>query len=424
VAFTIVVMVIFVAVSSVSTIKSVKASPVQWNQSLKGAFGRSVIQTSDGGYLILGADRSTGYGTDSDLQLVGLTSLLIRTDDQGNMLWEKELRIGESDTNFNCFILTSMGIVLAGASFNTTYIVSIDFESNIQWRQVLNGTYGGNVRSLIQTSEGGFALVGDYHPSSALGDKLIWCVKTDEFGNETWNKTIGSLSESAAAIIEGKDGGYAIIGTKTVPGSSKGALEIIKINSLGIVEWTKTYVAPVQGDVEWAASSNDGIATQDGGYLGAGMLSTPNSQNGPTNAWLIKTDSHGNFAWNRTVGESSGYVSSIVQDVDGGYIFSGVLGGQDAWVAKTDAFGNMEWNSTFPGVSIITPGKSIVQTKDTGYTFVGAANNSIWLTKIAPESSARDYRDFRHCRWNHRSSSRNIHLQFEHSSFFSCKTRY
>jgi hypothetical protein len=132
VAFATVVLVIFAIVSSASTINSAEASPVQWQQSLKGAVGRSVIQTSDGGYLILGADRSTGYGTASDLPLVGLTFLLIRADDLGNVLWEKDLRIGGSDTNFNCFISTSMGIALAGASFNTIYLVSADLEGNFQ----------------------------------------------------------------------------------------------------------------------------------------------------------------------------------------------------------------------------------------------------------------------------------------------------
>ena len=391
VVLAIVFMVAFGVVSSVPSAKPVSETPqVQWQQSLGGAFGRSVIQTSDGGYLILGADRSTGYDASQSPSLVSLTSLLIRTDNQGNPLWQNDLRFAESETNFNFVIPTisgiptTFGIALAGSSSNDTRLVSLDLGGNLQWTQILNGTYDGIVRSLIQTSDGGFALVGTYYRSSPGGNQ-IWCTKTDEFGNQTWNETIGSVGESASAILESNDGGYAIIGTKTIPGSSRGLLEITKIDTTGVVEWTKTYAAPVQGDVGWAASANDGIATQDGGYLIAGMLSSPNSQNGPTYAWLVKTDSLGNLAWNKTVGNNNSHISSILQAIDGGYTFSGTLG-QDAWIAKTDSIGNMEWNSTYPGVSIITPGKSIVQTNDTGYAVVGAADNGIWLAKIAPES--------------------------------------
>ncbi len=282
-------------------------------------------------------------------------------------------------------IPTTFGIALAGSSSNGTRLVSLDLGGNLQWTQTLNGTYDGIVRSLIQTSDGGFALVGTYYQSSP-GVNQIWCIKTDEFGNQTWNKTIGSVGESASTILESEDGGYAIIGTKTNPGSSRGSLEITKIDTTGVVEWTKNYATPVQGDVEWTASANDGIATQDGGYLIAGMLSSPNSQNGPTHVWLVKTDSLGNLSWNKTVGNNNSYISSIVQAADGGYTLSGMLS-QDAWIAKTDPLGNMEWNSTYSGVSIITPGKSIIQTNDTGYAVVGAADNGIWLAKTASEST-------------------------------------
>ena len=405
VTFVLVVLIGFGAFSSISIVKSASDAPqIQWQKSLLGEVARSVVQTADGGYLILASERSTSYGEGSSLPLVSLTSLLIRTDAQGNVLWQNNLQVGDV-TNFNYLISTnesfltnnsipttngipaSSGIALAGVDSNSTYLVSLDSGGNVQWSQVLNGTYGGYVSSMVQTIDGGFALVGTYYSNIAPSAGQIWCIKTDEYGNETWNETIGSLGESASAIVQSADGGYAIIATETVPGSSQEALEIIKLDPTGAVEWTKTYPGPVQGSIQWAASSNDGIITQDGGYLIAGMLSIPNSQNGPTYAWLVKTDSLGNLEWNKTVGIEGGYASSIVQAVDGGYAFSGTLGNQVAWVAKTDAAGSMEWNSTFPSVSIITPGETLIQTNDTGYVLAGAANDTVCLVKLSPDTS-------------------------------------
>jgi hypothetical protein len=333
---------------------------------------------------MLGADRSSGFDPVSGVAYVNFTSSLVRADGQGNALWQNDLLIGESDVNLNSFVLTVAGIVLAGECFNGTCLVSVDSGGNVQWVQTLNGTYGSYVRSFIQTTDGGFAAVGTYFPSSASGNGLTWLVKTDGFGDVLWNETVTSFTGSAASIVESSDGGYAVVGTQTTPGSSQPALEIVKVDSTGIVEWTKTYVAPVQDGVYWAASANDAIATSDGGYLIAGTLSRVNSQNAPTHGWMVKTDSLGNLEWNKTVGGDGSYVSSVVQTVDGGYAYAGALG-QDALAGKTDALGNMGWNLTFPGVSIFTPGKSIIQTNDTGYALVGASNGSIVLEKTAPE---------------------------------------
>jgi hypothetical protein len=360
---------------------------ILWQTQLEGAAARSVVQVPDGGYIVLGAERSTQNAAASGFPVVSLDSVLFRIDSQGNLLWKKQRLLGETEVNFNLLTCTNSGIALAGTFPNdSTCLIMADFAGNVQWSKILNGTGEGYVRSFIQTSDSGFLLTGTDQSSNAAAGKPIWCIKTDEYGNETWTASLGTSGDSASAIVEGKEGDYAIIGTKTTPGSSQKAFEIIKIDSEGVLQWAKTYAAPVEGDVHWAATCNDGIITEDKGYLMVGAISNPSTQDSPTYTWAVKTDSLGNLSWNKTVSNTNSYVSSVAQAFDGGYAYCAVAG-QDAWILKTDSFGNIIWNLTFPGLSITNPAKSIISTNDTGYALVGTTEEGIQLSKIAPDDS-------------------------------------
>jgi hypothetical protein len=80
--------------------------------------GTSVIRTSDGGYLALGANISTYpmtdyYGTFFQTQVV-------KTDSSGNLVWSKVYSLGDfvgdqyRDTQLKVAVQTSDGYVLAG----------------------------------------------------------------------------------------------------------------------------------------------------------------------------------------------------------------------------------------------------------------------------------------------------------------------
>ena len=66
--------------------------------------------------------------------------------------------------------------------------------------------------SVVQTSDGGYAMAG-HTDSFGAGNYDFWLVKVDASGNAMWNQTYGGAnSDIALSVVQTSDGGYAIAG--------------------------------------------------------------------------------------------------------------------------------------------------------------------------------------------------------------------
>ncbi len=134
--------------SSIQANAVTEAPPTQWQQFFNGNRGWSVLQTADGGYAVTGDN--------------GSTSLLIRTDSSGSLLWAKTYQIGGKITSLPFLVSTDdEGFALAGTWENQIALVKVDSDGNMQW----NKTYAYNMptvvlRSFIQTNDKGYASSG------------------------------------------------------------------------------------------------------------------------------------------------------------------------------------------------------------------------------------------------------------------------
>jgi hypothetical protein len=377
-------------------IQSISAAPAtQWEKTFggsKGDMGYSVQQTSDGGYIVAGYTFSSGAGS--------YDIWLIKTDADGNDIWNKTFGGSESDRGCSVQQTSDGGYIVAGvtASYGAgsydIWLIKTDADGNDIWDKTFGGSetehnipYHNHVQ---QTSDGGYIVAGSTK-SYGAGEFDAWLIKTDADGNDVWDKTFGGSDDDYAySVQQTLDGGYIIAGTTKSYGFG-GWFDawLIKTDADGNDIWYKTFGA---SDTDYAYSVQQ---TPDSGYIIAG--GTKSYGEGDYNLWLIRTNADGNDIWDKTFNAGDyNYGYSVQQTSDGGYIVTGKTsphhsaGDYDVWLIKTDVYGNDIWDKTFD-IGDLDCGYSVQQTSDGGYIVAGytgfyeGVDDDFYLIKVSPD---------------------------------------
>ncbi len=318
-------------------------------------------------------------------------NMFIDTDSGEAKLLKINHAIGGKDNDFGKSILITSNnnyMILGstksyGSGTYDVWLIKTDSFGNEQWNKTFGGLPDDHGKSIQQTSDNGYIIIGVTESYTAIG-RDAWLIKTDSSGNEQWNKTFGgSDSDYGYSVKQTADGGYIILGVTYSYGAGYDDIWLIKTDSSGNKQWDRTF----------GGSSNDQgrdlQLTSDGGYIITGHT----VNNGITNVWLIKTDSTGDEQWNKTFGGVNvDDGRSVLQTSDNGFIIIGYtgsycIGSYDIWLIKTDSLGNEQWNKTFGGIGSEW-GASIQPTTDNGFIIIGRTNSygagdyDIWLIKI------------------------------------------
>ena len=242
---------------------------VEWRRTYGGKQddgAKSVIQSSDGAYVVAGYTASYGAG--------GSDVYLLKLDFYGNLLWNRTYG-GSGDDGGNCVIQAGdggyivAGYTNSGVQSKSSWLVKLDSSGDVEWDKVVPGM---EVNSIVRTEDGGYALATE----SSTGFELV---KLDSFGQVQWNQTyVGQGISVAEAAVQTADGGYAIAGWENISQTST-LTRLIKTDSSGNVMWEKEYA----GLGAYAL-----VQTSSGGYALTG-----------DRAFLMITDSLGNVDWNR-----------------------------------------------------------------------------------------------------------------------------
>ena len=365
--------------------------------------GRSVQQTTDGGYIITGCTDS--FGSDSYYDDV----YLIKTDENGNEQWSKtfgeEVEMGYSvqQTNDGGYIITGKTSPFSNGD-GDLYLIKTNENGDEQWSQTFGGEEYGMTHgySVKQTFDGGYIITGKtLIYQQGFGGLLL---KVNSNGEVQWYKTISESIDIDQVNIIGNsvqqtsDNGFFITGQINLSTFDENGqiyplqydIYLVKTDESGNEQWTKTLGGT------GSETGYSGQQTNDGGYIITG--STSSFGNGYKDVYLIKTDSSGNEQWTKTFGGSEEDVGhSIQQTSDEGYIITGYTKSygdgfydSDIYLIKTDDSGNEQWSQTFGGTGL-DRGYSVQQTSDGGFVITGISNlseeNDVFLIKTDSEGN-------------------------------------
>ncbi len=195
---------------------------------------------------------------------------------------------------------------------------------------------------------------------------FITAIVSQNFFAKTYGKGVGN--DYPRSIIQTTDGGFAIAGYTTSFGAGSNDFLVLKLTSDGSLSWARTFGGTGVDD------AHSIIQTQDGGFVVAGY--TRNFGAGNSDFLVLKLASNGSLSWARTFGGTGVEEAySFIQTQDGGFAVVGATtsfsaGNSDFLVLKLTSDGSLSWARTFGGTNYDAP-YSIIQTQDGGFAVAG-----------------------------------------------------
>lgn len=235
------------------------------------------------------------------------------------------------------FIMThkSILVLIMGSVFGT----AIGQVPSIEWQDSFGGSSSDQGWSGIETSDGGFIVVGQASSingdvSSNNGGQDYWVLKLNGDGSPSWDHAYGgSQNDVARSVKETSDNGFVVVGY---------------------------------------SASNNGDVTEN---------------NGASDMWVVKLNAMGELQWQVSLGGSGNdFMIDIIETMDGGYLAVGNtdsddgdvstnLGGKDMWVVKLDANGDLVWETSVGG-TLDDFGNAVIELSNGDLVVVGSTDSS------------------------------------------------
>ncbi len=318
--------------------------------------GYAMAKAIDNGFVIAGS-----YNSDA---------LILKTDDDGDIVWKKNLEFNlheYSDTYFNNIIITYDSCYLfAGNSDGYNIFAKTNLNGDTLWSRILLAQENFMVRSVVQSNDSGFMVVGNNSAST-----YIYIVRFDKNGNVVWSKmyssgtrgsvyvsdiaklydgsyvVVGGLTNETSFLMKFLDSGEVLGGKQYINSGSNSALDIkdVMVNDTGLVLSAYLY----DREIYMIGTDDDGIVNWIRGY---GDFNFDRSRNTRNHFIMHKSNDDGFFS----------VVSGWGMFDEGGRFF------------KTDSEGNEVFTTV-----IRLNAMDVKVTDDNGYFIMG--NGPVWPNK-------------------------------------------
>ena len=295
-----------------------------------------ILPSSDNEYIIGGFVESNIDEHDVERQFI--YSLATCIDEDGGVIWRKQYQLEQCSKIYSLVEANDGGYYITGMVYSVEsgrdgYLLRTNSEGDSLWSRYFGE--GGNefFNKVILLDDGNLVLIGATAYSFGTGRSSFYIVKVNAMGEEIWSRVIETeSSETTINAIQTSDGGFAVVGWT---GLSPRYPRILKINENGEVEWMHIY----GDDQHHIQTFHSILETEDQGFVAIGYQHSPSVETG----YLVRTDRNGNALWSQTyqLGDLSSTCTGINHSEDNGYLISGFARFERGvfdrfWLFKTD----------------------------------------------------------------------------------------
>lgn len=320
------------------------------------------------------------------------------------LMWQRDIKSSTQDflsqvttTIDQQYLITGSSIqsdkLQQGSKQNNGYdfhLVKLNQQGEEVWEKYFSGQNHDYLSAAVTTQDGGFLISGTSYSGKGLdkkeaskGGSDIWLIRINEFGDELWQKTLGSSSdEEARAVIQTTDLGFFVAGNVQNAAKGYGSKDvwITKLDKDGKELSQLILGGKGLDEVEKMIPTKDGGALL-GIYSRSGIVdgnqpsrthsnptdktatssTSKQSENfGEGDYWIVKLDKNGKVEWEKNFGgKGDDHVRTLALTSNGflvggesrsertGNKTVGIEEGTDLWLISLNERGDEQWQKSY-----------------------------------------------------------------------------
>lgn len=231
-----------------------------------------IIEMPDHGFLVCGISSSDTINGQPTNNKGAFDGWVFRTDQYGNMLWNKQYGGRQSDYLYSIAKSSDGNYVLAGLSNSDTiyqeashgssdyWVIKIDQSGNLLWNKLYGGSSMEWGYTILPTFyDDGFIMCGQAYSNdgdvsgnhSNLGSEDVWIIKLDSVGSLIWSKCFGGASmDWCKSMTPAPNNEFIVVAYTDSWGNNpsgcqsiatEGKAWVFKIDSLGNIVWNQCF---------------------------------------------------------------------------------------------------------------------------------------------------------------------------------------
>lgn len=322
------------------------------------------------------------------------------------VVWQKDIKSSTQDFLSQVTATVDQQYLITGSSIQSKKITSENKQNNGYdfhlvklnqqgeevWEKYFSGQNHDFLSATVSTQEGGFLLAGTSYSSKGLdkkddskGGSDIWLIRINEFGDELWQKTLGtSQDEEARSVIQTADLGFMVAGNVQNSQNGFGSKDVmisrldkngkvlseIILGGKGLDEVEKMIPTPDGGALLGIYSRSSEIRGMGSVAIAKSSLSeNPNpvsrypktTENyGEGDYWIVKLNKDGKVEWEKNFGGKGDDHVRTMAFTSSGYIIGGesrsersgnktvgIEEGTDLWLVSLNTKGDEQWQKSY-----------------------------------------------------------------------------